>query len=282
MDLADCGNPVELAKKILMQILDIKPPIPIREIAKALDILKIEPIKDSSFEGGLITPDDKSDGCILYNESSSNARQRFTIGHELGHFVNPWHSPNSSGQIMCTKNNMTASTFNKNNLQEKMEVEANQFSAEILMPTSMIKKDIIIENAGIELILSLAGKYDVSKESMASRYVDIQDEPSAIVFSNNKKILYFCKNKDFPWLSISKNSFLPPSSLSLSFQGDNGGLSEWEENSSDVWLSESKECKTVYEQVLVQQNEYRMTLLTLGEIDDEEESDLEESYRIKF
>ena len=42
MEIDDVGgNPVKLAQAVLNQVIDLKPPVPVREIAKALDIYEI-------------------------------------------------------------------------------------------------------------------------------------------------------------------------------------------------------------------------------------------------
>ncbi len=285
MELADIGgDPIKLAAAILRQIPNIKIPIPINEIAKALGIIEIKAMDGSDFSGGLITDQYKNSGCILYNKSHEHVRQRFTIVHELGHFINPWHNLlGQNNQIMCTSQNMTAATFDKNNLQQKMEVEANQFAAELLMPKVLLKKEIrSFRSIDIQQILSLAEKYEVSKSSMAHRCADIQDDPSAVIISKDGEIKSIYKNKDFPTIKVQKTFPLPPTSLAAKFKGNIGDISDWSENKYNVWLSSDNICKTIHEQVLIQQNGYKITLLNIGEISDEEEENLVENYNIQF
>jgi Zn-dependent peptidase ImmA (M78 family) len=106
IELADIGNPVKLAAAVIANAPGITLPIPVQEIATALDIIEIKPLTISGFEGGLITTDDKSSGCILINENSSAQRQRFTIGHELGHYLNPRHRRFAYIVFRCQSNDM--------------------------------------------------------------------------------------------------------------------------------------------------------------------------------
>ncbi len=283
MDLADIGNPVQLAKAVIGQIPNITLPIPVRDIAAALDIAEIKPITVSGFEGGLITFDDKSSGCILINENSRPQRQRFTIGHELGHYLNPWHNPGGEGQFMCKAQDMIASG-NPTGRRQKMEVEANQFSAELLMPSQFMRDDIKRLNAPeIDHIVALSTKYDVSKESMGRRYIEFQDEPCALVFSRNGKLSYMVKGQYFPQLSVwQKGDAIPENSLTKTYGGQSGNSSDWREHASDIWLRNSDKYESVYEQVLLQENGYRITLLTLGNEVDEDEEELIASYKPRF
>ena len=285
MELADIGNAVELAKAIVKQLPDLVIPVPIKEIAHAVGIIDIQPITTAGFEGGLIAKDDKSSGSILFNQSSTPQRQKFTIGHELGHFLNSWHRPDEHGQIMCTAANMIMANFAKDNKRQKMEVEANQFSAELLMPSTLLRADIRrLKAPEIDHIVTLAKKYDVSKEAMARRYIEFHDESCAVVFSKNGKILYVHKQQYFPGLSVWNGDVIPQGSLTASFQGAEGRSSEWKEHSGEIWLSNDRG-KKIYEQVLMQQNGHRITLLTRdeeAEEDSEEEDDLKEKWTPRY
>ncbi len=274
IELADIGNPVLLAKAVIEQLPNIKLPIPVREIAYALDIIEIKPITTSGFEGGLITSDDKSSGSILINENNFPRRQRFTIGHELGHYLNPWHDPGSAGQFMCEFADMKVSQYKPNDTRKKMEVEANLFSAELLMPSKFLQAELKRLGASeIDHIVTLSNKFDVSKESLGRRYIEFQDEPCALVFSINDTVSYTVKEKYFPQLDVWKSDIIPSDTLTRNFDGQPGTSSGWQEHDSEVWLRNSNKYKTVQEQVLVQENGYRITLLTLDDEVDEDEDD---------
>jgi hypothetical protein len=57
--------------------------------------------------------------------------------------------------------------------------------------------------------------------------------------------------------------------LSRSFDEPAGCVSDWREHASDIWLKYRGKFASVHEQVLVQEDGYRITLLTLG--DEQEE-----------
>lgn len=284
IELADLANPTLLAKAVIEQLPDnLELPIPVRDIATALDIINIQAMTTSGFEGGLITDSDKSSGYILINENNAPRRQRFTIGHELGHYLNPWHKPSTEGKFLCKAQDMVVSGASSNT-QQKMEIEANQFSSALLMPDKFMNQDLRhMADPDISHIVSLADKYDVSKESMGRRYAELQDEPCAIVFSQNGKLIYSVKGQDFPQLSIrQKGESLPLNCLTKGYTSLSGESSDWQECASDIWLRNAAEYESVYEQVLPQTGGYRITMLTLGEEIDEDEEDLQDSWRPQF
>ena len=53
-----------------------------------------------------MTDRQKSYGAILVNGASSPRRRRYTIGHELGHFLNEHHVPTMEDGFQCTKEDM--------------------------------------------------------------------------------------------------------------------------------------------------------------------------------
>lgn len=86
---------------------------------------------------------------IRYNEKHSWHRKRFTIAHEIGHL------------LFNTSCNKSFLTFDF--IKDLIEVEANQFAAELLIPLALIKKDLKKPNAKVP---ELAWKYIVSQEAM--------------------------------------------------------------------------------------------------------------------
>ena len=122
------GNPRKIAEAIHLQLGDLTGPVPVDAIAHALDIVEIckEPL--TSFEGALITNVEKDYGSILVNARSNPQRRRFTVAHELGHFLNAWHKPT----IQCSREDMIVSAARDRHLRQ--ETEANAFSIELLTP----------------------------------------------------------------------------------------------------------------------------------------------------
>jgi Zn-dependent peptidase ImmA (M78 family) len=102
MKLADIGSPEGLADCIIAHYPDIKAAVPLDRIANALGIVEIIGRDTGSFEAVLVTNNAKSTGSIAYNENSRIERQRYSIAHELGHFLLPLHGENAQ----CAKADM--------------------------------------------------------------------------------------------------------------------------------------------------------------------------------
>ncbi|PHZ84019.1 ImmA/IrrE family metallo-endopeptidase [Paremcibacter congregatus] len=287
MELEDVGgDPVKLAQAVLDQIPDNSFPIPVREIASALNIYEIKEENNISFEGALIAPDNKSEGAIIVRGDRSEQRKRFTIGHELGHYLNPWHKSDNPAGFQCTTANLAAEKSDKNNKLMRMEAEANEFSAELLMPYNKIKQ-FLNSNSGADIdhIIRLAELFEISKEAMARRYALTNfNDPTAVIFSKNKKIRYVKKHDDFPWLNVKHASPIPHNTISSKKNLIIGKVSAWSTASPSAWV-DSKPNILIFEQTLAQANGFQITLLTYeveGDSDDRDDIDLENSWTPKF
>src|SRR5689334_16823627 len=91
MALDDVGaNSRRLAEAVHEQLGEGLGPVPVYEIARALDIDEIREEPLSNIEAALVTTPERDRGAVLLNTESSPQRRRFSLGHELGHFLNTW------------------------------------------------------------------------------------------------------------------------------------------------------------------------------------------------
>ena len=286
MELADVGaNPRLIAEAVLAQVPDIPIPIPIKEIAQAVDIVEIRIEALDSFDGALVTTTpEKAEASILVNAKNGVERQRYTMGHELGHYLHPLHIPSADG-FWCTSEDMRRLGSENVALKMKQEIQANIFAAELLLPRKNFICDLRNEKGlDLECIRTLASRYCMSKESTARRYVTLQDEPCAIVFSHNGAVRYVLRHDGFPWLDVRSGSPVPTNSVTDEWRKKPGkGISDWEEVDTWIWFSSGGN-RIVWEQTLLQYAGYQMTLLMLDGDEDEnqDEIDLEESWTPRF
>lgn len=268
MDLADLGTPETLVKGILEQVPDLPIPVPIEDIARSVDITDITPISTDGFEGGLVTDRNKSEGVILVNCRSHPQRRRFTVGHELGHFLVPSHLPNDGTQFMCTSSDMCQSTSSKSlDRAMRMEAEANRFAANMLMPIASFRRDLSQSaEPDINFLLRLCGKYDTSKEATARRFCELIDVPSAAVFSRNGRFRYAVRGSNFPFIPLRRDQPLAQKTLSAGFKGVEGDISNMDVVDGCWWIDRDPYCNgQIFEQTLLQADGYRLTLLQLDQ-----------------
>lgn len=270
MDIDDVGgNPQRLAEAVSDQIEGLSAPVPVREIAAALDIIKIVEERPKGFEGALTTNDTKSEGVILVHADRPESRKRFTIGHELGHYLNPWHKPTSSEGFRCNKDDLNARRHKPGNRAAQMEVEANVFAAELLMPRKLISRAIRGIDLNLDLIFTLADEFAVSREAAGRRTVTLAEEPSAIVFSRSGVVRYIEKHPEFPPLLLFNGDRLSSRSLSSRSNAQPGVISNWEDADPADWLKSGSGLE-LWEQTVSQRDGFRTTLLSLSDEEDSE------------
>ena len=124
---------------------------------------------------GDILPDDisgildvRSEPVILINKSQVSCRQRFSIAHELGHF----QLHHLMGIIHVDKKSYYRNEKSAGGLDE-MEIMANKFAAELLMPEKELrdeldKHDDFIDT-DVDIIAEMARKFEVSTTAMSFR-----------------------------------------------------------------------------------------------------------------
>ena len=121
-------NPFKLADFIRNKFdLGFKP-APLLEIADAVGIVDVIELPLKSVLGVLITPPGKAVGGILLASGQDPNQKRFTLAHEIGHFTNRLHHPFSGTSFNCDGADISYKAV------EVMEMEANRFASELLLP----------------------------------------------------------------------------------------------------------------------------------------------------
>ena len=271
MDLTDVGdNPKRLAAALIDQTGIPAGRVPIREIALAADIVQIQEKPDLSFEGVLVTLPTKDKGSMLIRKDRPETRKRFSIGHELGHFLIGSHVPSGEG-FRCSGKDMAVEKFKPADRAAKMEAEANVFAAEVLMPRKFITAWMAQRReVDIAHVVDLSDEFEVSREAAARRFRDFAHEPVAFVFSKDGRVRYSLRHEDFPRIGPGKDDQVPHASVTAQFGGGAGKSSKLEEVERDTWIADGGR-GAIFEQVLVQLNGYRLTMLALLEDDDGQE-----------
>ncbi len=271
MEIDDAGqDPEKLAISITKQIPENGKSIPVREISTAIGIYEIREEILDGLEGALIAPESKSEGAILVHSERQESRKRFTIAHEIGHYVNPTHRSSSPDGFRCSSTDMKISSFKPGDRHAKMEMEANQFAIKLLLPESRVRA-FLRNRPGIDLehILAISDSFEVSREATARRYIERLDEPVAVVFSQNGKIRYIIRNGSFPRLSVWNGAAIPSDCLSSKSNKEIGEVTEVVETIGHLWLAKSADI-SLGEQTVLQREGFRMTLLTIEETGSDE------------
>tara|TARA_R110002049_G_scaffold295840_1_gene483503 strand:+ start:2130 stop:2978 length:849 start_codon:yes stop_codon:yes gene_type:complete len=257
MDLSDIHAPKQLARSVHGQLGQISSPVPVEDIARALDVSDVKAQQFDGFEGMLLTDKARSQGVILANTSKGKRRARFTIAHELGHFLMEKHQLSETSGFRCMTGDLRESREGRQHLSQ--ETQANQFAIALLAPTyrvvPLLKKDPDLRDAQ-----RMRDDLDISLEACIRLMINSRDEPLAAVWSHNGRVRYVVRSKEFPFISLTGGSALPRSSAAVrAISSGTLGFTELCETHSLSWISKAD--LELYEQTRSGNNGYAVTML---------------------
>jgi Zn-dependent peptidase ImmA (M78 family) len=249
-------------------------PVPIEQLCQQLDITSIGDLDTDGFEAALVTDELKSRGAILVAKGRSRQRRRFSIAHELGHFLIPAHLPQAGQPSLCSAEQLRAADQRDHDRGRRMEAEANRFAALLLMPPPVLRAELQkIRRPDVGDIVRLAELFDVSKDALARAYADYTREAVAIIVIHKGRIARSYRNeKNFPWLAVSRGQSVPAESIYHAGQ-PRAAPPPAEECDADLWLgeAEARRVASMTEQVLHQQNGFALLMLHAHLVDEDDE-----------
>jgi Zn-dependent peptidase ImmA (M78 family) len=165
------ANIEQITTDLLNQYDMMTAPIDVKALIKKLKI-KLELVDfGDEISGVLVTEKGKTK--IGYSKNESSQRQRFTLAHELGHFI--LHVKDSTDKLFVDNVKVMYRKQAFTRTEKMQEVEANQFAASLLMPKDIVMErynHLINKNSSIiddEIVTELSGDFKVSQLAMNFR-----------------------------------------------------------------------------------------------------------------
>lgn len=165
---------IKIAKRLAKKH-GVKPPVDILAlVAKFAEVEEtVLPVDADAISINLKNGDRKPQ--IFINRFSDDNRKRFTLAHELGHIVIPWHV----GSIISHINGYQ---YFVDHVYAQIEAEANRFASEILLPSEWLEKKVKYFNGSpIDFTKRIAQKAKVSFLSTSISVLHVL--PSGYVFA---------------------------------------------------------------------------------------------------
>jgi Zn-dependent peptidase ImmA (M78 family) len=168
------NNPELKAAELLEKVGIDRPAVPVDLIAEHLGLEIVRSDLGADVSGILVVDD--GHGVIGVNESHVLVRQRFTIAHEIAHFVLhrdqlPVFIDTQQRQFAAAFRDADSATGEK-----RREVEANAFAAALLMPEIFLRQEIKTVAPDLEddaVVAVLAERFKVSKTAMSFRLENV-------------------------------------------------------------------------------------------------------------
>lgn len=151
--------------------------------------LSIAEKRASKLEGALVCRRNRSKGVIVLSDAiREEGRRRFTVCHEVAHFILPGH-----GDSGCS----SSAIESWREASDRKEVDANRLASELLLPTKLIYPLVSKKTATIKLAKSLSHDFNTSLTAAAYKITELTEEPCAVIWSIGGDILWFKKNENF-------------------------------------------------------------------------------------
>jgi Zn-dependent peptidase ImmA (M78 family) len=257
IELADIHDPRALARTISSRFSAEVKAVPVIEIAQALDIFEIRIAEFEGFEGMLLTDRSRSQAAILANCAHGKRRARFTVAHELGHFLLERHQLSGPEGFLCRPDDMRETRSDR--LHRRQETEANRFAIELLAPARLANQRLGNEPE-LRDAQRLRNDLDISLEAAVRRMVELHHEALAAVFTNGDQIRYVVRGKGFPLIGRKPGErLLPITDASRAIRKETVGFTEMTETSAIAWTHNAD--LDLFEQTRIGSNGQAVTLL---------------------
>lgn len=222
-------------KKIITEVQNLYHELGITE-AKEIDLDAISYFKDAEVkrkpltgcEARIIGGNDRA--IITVNNMSPEERQRFSIGHELGH----WFKDRGKIGNLCSKSDINDGCAKQSNSRENL---ANQFASEFLMPSYLLKQQLVNASFNIDVVSHLKSTFNTSFMVSLRKVISLNKFMgfwASYKICGNRK--YFGKHDKLPYI-FSPPKTVPEGSAiyNLINYGRNSGPIKVD---ADIWCKE--------------------------------------------
>jgi Zn-dependent peptidase ImmA (M78 family) len=120
-------------------------------------------------------------GIAISSTCPGEGHRRFTIAHELGHY----HIPGHVEKLLPGNDDRNALSLGGHfrTRKDPVEVEADAFANELLMPDRFVRGVIRMAGSGLAAVRTLATTFCASLTAAGIRYASVTGDPVAIIIS---------------------------------------------------------------------------------------------------
>ncbi len=153
-------------------------------------------------------------------------RKRFSIAHELGHFI---LEHGHSLERICDDSSLNDWYGGSE------EAQANAFAAELLLPKSIFEPRCDVREVSLDVARELSQEFQVSLTPTARRFVELNPESCALVFSQGNKIKWVVRSASWKHFLRTGEQLNSASAAALFFK-EGKVIDEPIEARGDTWL----------------------------------------------
>lgn len=267
-------------------------PVDVMEIAESRGIVVQGKADTAPGVSGMLIRAGDEFGILYATHISSLGFQRFSIAHELGHYLLEGHIDH-----ILPKNGEHASHAGFTS-SDPFELEADHFASGLLMPSTLFQSELRKVNDGLEAIEALAGECVTSLTATAIKYAELTRSAAAVIVTTGQQVDY-CRLSDsikslkgLSWLK--KGSVVPADTETARLNAEPDLVARAQRSAAEIdlrtWLGGDRKVAALEEVIGLGSYGRTLTVLTCPGIEDEvygyededDEERLTESWTPKF
>lgn len=224
--MVDVANNIYRDPKDLLEELGISKPddIDVEAIAEYCGTTVLyQPLQGA--EARIIGHGDRA--IITVNDSSPRGRQRFSVGHELGH----WAWDRGKVAFSCDDRKFAGEWTGRDK-----ESVANKYASDLLLPVPMFKPAASRKPATFETVRALADTFQSSLTATAIRLVQLGSSPSMVICSSATGRKWFVRSREVEEANLWPRRDLSQDSLAFRLMGGTKSGAAPEDVDADVWI----------------------------------------------
>ncbi len=212
------------ARQVLEQLgLDGVAPVPVEDIARALGVDVIDGELDGAL-AALVTVEGQA-RIRVSNQHTLPQQRRFTIAHELGHFV-----------LAHTSAAVHVDADAARVCDAMQEAEANAFASEILMPEPLARAHCEVSPVSLDALRPITEAFAVSLPAAAIRFAELSPERCAAVLCQQSRVRWAVRSDTF-WPEIKRDTPLIPWSVAAGYFARGAVSPDCEPVDASAWVS---------------------------------------------
>lgn len=167
---------------------------------------------------------------ISINSSSNPGRKRFSLGHELGH----WIQDRKTGMFLCAKEDISPI----NSAARSAESYANAFASQLILPDYLVRPWIDGKKGTLEVASSLAREFQSSLTAAAIKIASLTSAPVCLACHTRKRRAWFRKSNFFPAeLYLQDELHYETDAFEMAFAPTASGMSRPRREPADRWFT---------------------------------------------
>jgi Zn-dependent peptidase ImmA (M78 family) len=166
---------------------------------------------------------------ISVNSNSSEGRQRFSLGHEIAH----WMCDQNSMSFRCAKSDIGP----QNAEARSVEAAANGYASQLILPSYLVDPWTANRPASLQVAKELAAYFRASLTAAAIKLAKRSSKPCVVACHNQNGLLWRQQSPSFPYeLYVVRQLHQDTDAMTLAFSSQ-AGMTRPKKSAANHWLS---------------------------------------------